>query len=70
MTPDTYVAENALPDSNGRGGPWSQGGLLPSIGGCWSHGAGEGGWVGGREAPSYRQRGEGEQMWDGVVVEG
>jgi hypothetical protein len=28
MAPDTYVAQDALPDSNSRGGPWSWGVLM------------------------------------------
>jgi hypothetical protein len=49
-------------DSNGRGGPWPQGGLMPQHRGMleqWGRRV----WVG-RGALSYRQKGGGGQMWD------
>ena len=52
-----------MPDSNGRGGPWSWGNLVPQSSGILELGVGEGGWVGEHLHIGKRERGE--QMWDG-----
>ena len=56
----------ALPDSNRKGGPWSQGSLMPQSWGMleqWGRKV----WMGGR-ALSYRQKGVGRTDVEGVVV--
>jgi hypothetical protein len=58
----------ALPDSNRRGDPWSQIGLMPQNQGCWSDGVGEGGWV--WEHPHTGKGEERKKMWDWMGVDG
>jgi hypothetical protein len=65
MAPDTYVTEDSLADSNGRGGPWPREGLMPQSRGMlepWGRRL----WVGGG-VPSYRQRGGGRADVEWVI---
>jgi hypothetical protein len=65
-----YICSRGWPYLTATGGealgPRKDG--CPRVGGCWSSGAGEGGWVGEHSYADKRE--EGGEVWDGELVEG